>query len=311
MPDKISILVVDDDPIILHLLEAMLSANYQVILAASGEDAWEIIRQKGKELTIVLSDIQMPGLDGMGLLQRIRTEFPNLCVIMLSGNSDAHTAVKAMREGAYDYIAKPFSDLAELDIIIQRWLQYQSLEAKLEQYAKLHQEMMKSMRARTFLSLDVAGSKQMKLDEDPFLVQYSFSVFHQYVAAIVARHNGEIHSTAGDGVMACFVQSQDAINAATDMLSGLPSFNREKNRLAMPFTLRIGIHTGLVIVESGGRISDMFSEALDITGHIQKGAMSNCIALSESTAALLGEKNGITKTEQQVSNLQIYSMNVT
>ena len=308
IPEELTILVVDDDPIIRTLLEKLLSKSYKVWVAENGLQALEIIQANKDEIVVVLSDVHMPLLDGLGLLKRIKTEYPGICVVMLSGNSDIQIAVQAMRQGAHDYIAKPFTNMEELDLIIGRWYQYQSLETKLDQYVNLHRNMMRNMKARTFVAIDAVDSRRIKKDEDPFLVQYSFAAYHEFVEKIVEEHAGEIHSTAGDGIMACFVLPSSAVTAAEQILSELESFNLERNQLSGQFGLRIGVHTGSVILGENGRISEMFSESLDIAGHIQKDAGSNSIAISETTQENLIDNSRFSLTGKSIDNLAIYSI---
>jgi len=308
MPEDLTILVVDDDSVVRVLLEQLLSPKYTVLLAENGIQAWNLISENSDEIDVVLSDMHMPLLDGMGLLKRIRSEFPAICVIVLSGTSDINLAVQAMRKGAHDYIAKPFANIEELEIIMWRWFHQQSVESKLEQYATLHREMMRNMKARTFLSLDLVKSRGLKKNEDPFLVQFSFSAYHNFIAGIVEHYDGKIHSTAGDGVMACFTLPQSAIAAATEILAELETFNKSRNQLDRDFNLRLGIHTGSVIIEKNGRINEMFSETLDIAGHIQKGAKPNSIVLSEMTRESLEETENLIPVGQAIDGLQLYML---
>lgn len=306
IPGELTVLVVDDDAVVRSILKKTLSAKYEVILAENGVIAWEILKGNTKEVDVVLTDMHMPHLDGMGLLRRIKRDFPDICVIVLSGTSDTTQAVQAIRKGAHDYIAKPFSSMEELDIIIWRWFQQQTLENKLAQYAALHKEMMRNMKSRTFMALDIVKSRELKRDEDPFLVQFSFAAYHDFIAGIVLQNRGSIHSTAGDGIMTCFILPANALEAANLILCGLDAFNSNRNRLDTPFQLRIGIHTGSVLVEKSGSINEMFSETLDIAGHIQKSAPANGILLSEITRENLQHVEGLVLTDSTIDGLRVY-----
>ena len=105
--DKKNILVVDDDETICKLLKLNLEENkeYEVWIATSGEKALEIIKTNRPDL--VLLDINMPGMSGMELLERIMVVEPEMPVAMVTAVWDADEAKRAREAGAYDYIVKP------------------------------------------------------------------------------------------------------------------------------------------------------------------------------------------------------------
>lgn len=122
---KPKILVVDDEHLIRWSLEqSLVKQGYDVTTAASGEDALKLIQEEYPEL--VLLDIQLPGLDGLEVLEKIKEIDEDILVIMVTALGVLETAVKAMRMGAYDYINKPFN-LDELSIIIKKALDTKEL----------------------------------------------------------------------------------------------------------------------------------------------------------------------------------------
>ncbi len=115
--DIFEILVVDDERGPRELLkEALLDQGYQVTIAKSGEEACQIFDNKHFEL--VLSDLKMPGLSGIKLLKKIKIQSPETLVILITGYASLQSAIHAIREGAYDYLTKPFQ-LDELYIVIK------------------------------------------------------------------------------------------------------------------------------------------------------------------------------------------------
>src|SRR5574341_1539782 len=101
-----SILIVDDEASVRESLEKVLSkAGYLTFTASSGNDALAHLAKE--KVDIVLSDLKMPDGDGVDLLKRIKNNFPDIEVILLTGYGTIETAVEAMREGAYDFITKP------------------------------------------------------------------------------------------------------------------------------------------------------------------------------------------------------------
>jgi two-component system response regulator AtoC len=118
--EKKRILAVDDEPNMRRLLEIMLKqAGYQPLLAANGKEALELLTREGADL--VVSDLHMPGMDGLGLLTAMQEAGMNAPAIIVTAHAEVKTAVAAMKLGAADYIVRPF-DLETLEIAIVRAL---------------------------------------------------------------------------------------------------------------------------------------------------------------------------------------------
>ena len=102
-----AILVVDDELSMREFLEILLTKEgYAVSCAESGEDACTIL--DGEAFDLVITDIRMDNIDGLGVLRKVKEVNPETPVIMISAYATAETAIEAMKEGAYDYIPKPF-----------------------------------------------------------------------------------------------------------------------------------------------------------------------------------------------------------
>jgi two-component system, NtrC family, response regulator AtoC len=118
---KHKILVVDDEHLIRWSLEQNLKKQgYEVFTASNGEDALRIAREETPDL--MLLDIQLPGISGLQVLEKIKEMEEEIIVIMITALGVLETAVKAMRSGAYDYLNKPFN-LDELSIVIKKALE--------------------------------------------------------------------------------------------------------------------------------------------------------------------------------------------
>ncbi len=117
------ILLVDDEPSILNVLSTLLKGEgHEAVPVRTGDKALELLRTEHFDLMI--SDVRMSPMDGIELLKQIRKERGGLAVIMLTAYGSVETAVEAMRQGAFDYVTKPFK-VDELLITVQRALQYQ------------------------------------------------------------------------------------------------------------------------------------------------------------------------------------------
>ena len=102
-----SILVADDEPSIRHVLSLVLrEKGYEVRAVGNGEEALQELA--AHEYDVVISDVRMPKLDGMGLLQAAREQWPHLTFLMMSAYGAPEAALEAVAQGAYDYVQKPF-----------------------------------------------------------------------------------------------------------------------------------------------------------------------------------------------------------
>jgi putative nucleotidyltransferase with HDIG domain len=102
------ILVVDDEEAIREIVCSMLmAANYKCAQASSGQKALALL-DSGDEFELMLSDLMMADLDGIALLERTKEKYPDMPVVMVTAVHDISVALKALREGAYDYLLKPF-----------------------------------------------------------------------------------------------------------------------------------------------------------------------------------------------------------
>ncbi|HMP77311.1 MAG TPA: sigma-54 dependent transcriptional regulator [Kiritimatiellia bacterium] len=116
------ILLVDDEPSILNVLSTLMkSEGHESIAVRGGEKAQEVLLSEYFDLMI--SDIRMSPLDGMQLLKVAHRERPQMAVIMLTAYGSVETAVQAMKEGAFDYVTKPFK-VDELLLTVQRALEF-------------------------------------------------------------------------------------------------------------------------------------------------------------------------------------------
>src|SRR4051812_24391122 len=119
-------LIVDDEPSVRRSLSRMLQAQgFHCLEACSGRQGLEVLNQTG-EIPLIISDMRMPELDGMGFLEQVRQRFPDSSVIMLSGISETTTAVDCLHLGAADFLLKPIS-LGELQARVARALEKRAL----------------------------------------------------------------------------------------------------------------------------------------------------------------------------------------
>ncbi len=121
-----TVLLVDDEPAVLFTLEEVLDERgYRVVSATSGQEALTKIAG----IDVVVTDLAMPGMDGMALLAALRAREPELPVILLTARGSERLAVQAMKAGAWDYLCKPF-DIDEVELVVKRAAETRQLRAR-------------------------------------------------------------------------------------------------------------------------------------------------------------------------------------
>lgn len=127
------ILVVDDEEAIREIVTSMLvTANYQCKQAGSGLEALALLNS-GEEFELMLSDLMMADLDGIGLLERTKEKYPDMPVVMVTAVHDISVALAAIRNGAYDYLLKPF-EREQLLATVRRALENRRLKMENRAY---------------------------------------------------------------------------------------------------------------------------------------------------------------------------------
>lgn len=142
-PKQRHILIVDDDALVRETLQFVLEdGGYAVQATDSGADALQILEQE--PIDLVLTDIFMPGMNGFDLLRQIRERAPSIPVILITGYGSIEMARDALKQGASDFITKPYN-IQEIPIMIERNLTRHSLLTS--QTRQMEQEVQKSYRA--------------------------------------------------------------------------------------------------------------------------------------------------------------------
>lgn len=141
MTHPAKVLIVDDDRDTLELLrELMAKEGHQVRAASSAESALALMSQE--EPNLVISDIQMPGMDGLALLAETRKRHPETLVILLTAYGSLATAVEGIKAGAFDYLSKPFL-VDEIRLLVRRALEHRRVlneNRALREQLQLHEQ---------------------------------------------------------------------------------------------------------------------------------------------------------------------------
>lgn len=186
---KVKILIVDDEAIVRESLHDWLTSDgYQVFTAENGPKALEIMEKE--RIGIVITDLVMPGMDGIELMKKAKEILPNIEVIIITAYGSIPTAITAMKEGAYDYIEKPFCP-ERAELLVKKLAEHQEL---LEENLSLRQRLEERYR---FENIIAKSSKMQRVIE---------------VIKVVAKSNATVlitgESGTGKELVARAIQSQ-------------------------------------------------------------------------------------------------------
>ena len=173
---KIKVLIVDDEAIIRDALSDWLKdIGYQVFTAENGHEALEVIERERP--SIMIADLVMPGMDGIELMKRAKAQQPNIEVIIITAYASIPTAITAMKEGAYDYIEKPFCP-ERAELLVKKLAAHQDL---VEENLSLRQKLEDRYR---FENIIAKSSKMQRVIE---------------VIKVVAKSNATVLITGESG----------------------------------------------------------------------------------------------------------------
>jgi DNA-binding NtrC family response regulator len=159
MPSIADILVIDDDENMLEVFTDILeAAGFRVFAAQNGYEALKLSEEQ--DFPVTITDLRLPGIDGLELLREFKEKNHPSCVIVMTAYATVETALEAMKQGAYDYITKPFSD-DEIVPMVRRALEYVSLTNEVK-YLRGKMQSQCEVEARHAMSLLVGKSPQMR-----------------------------------------------------------------------------------------------------------------------------------------------------
>jgi len=148
-----TVLVVDDEPNYLVVLsELLIEEGYEILTAQNGETALHMVRET--DLDLVITDMRMPGMDGLALLKAIKEYNPNLPIIMVTAFGEVEKAVAAMQAGAFNYLSKPFNN-DELVLSVAKAIDHYAV---IRENTRLRDE----MRIRTSFASMVGKNRKMQ-----------------------------------------------------------------------------------------------------------------------------------------------------
>lgn len=202
---------------------------------------------------------------------------------------------------------------ADLDAKVKK-LQLASKNIDQQELLKIFAETKRKLdglaRDLAFLSVDVVGSTQMKESEEPAAVQHDFFAYRKLVESVFKEQNVMKAAWTPDGVMACFANIDDAVQAGKDVISRLADFNRSVKLIRTNFAVRCGVNSGRVFFDDSMPLEAMSERVIDIAGHMQKYAAPNTIAISRTIVEPLMDVAGFSPTETVVDGYEVYAWSV-
>jgi len=164
MKKKVKILVVDDEAVIRDsFLEWLTELGYDVITAENGNKALQVINEKKPEIAFI--DLVIPGMDGIEILKRAREVSGDICCVIMTAYGGVSTAITSMKEGAFDYIEKPFCP-GKVELLIEKMIEHQNIKKenlllhhKLEERCSFENIIYKSVKMQRVIELIKAVAK--------------------------------------------------------------------------------------------------------------------------------------------------------
>jgi len=187
-----------------------------------------------------------------------------------------------------------------------------TLVEKLQRQKELEQEQSSAIvdlyshyRNGTFMSVDVVNSAKLKEGEDSLKVVRTFLAFHRYLRRLTRGALASLFS--GDGVMCLFKRPQEAVDVAIGIVKGLEAFNREESALSGYLNVRVGIHSGTVLLDNTEDLTKVTAWDMDVACHLQKHSRPGSLLISRSTWKQIGNQGDFKRAWRKIAHTSVYS----
>jgi signal transduction histidine kinase len=146
MKERRRVLVIDDEPLIRRAMADYLhDCGYETVVAIDGAEGLD--RARAQQFDVVLVDLRMPRVDGLQVIAALKSEQPEIPIVVVSGTGVLNDAIEAMRQGAWDYITKPVQDIEEIRVTVEQVLERAHLVAERDRYQRELEELNVSLEA--------------------------------------------------------------------------------------------------------------------------------------------------------------------
>ena len=316
MKEPTKILVVDDEPDLAVLVRQKFrnqikDGTYSFVMAADGVEALEHLHTE-PDIEVVLTDINMPRMDGLTLLTEIGSLDRILQAVVISAYGDLDNIRAAMNRGSFDFLMKPI-DLKDLEITINKAIETVSTQRKAAKVRKTFGrylsddvvaillsspnalELGGEKRKVSILMSDLRGFSTISERLAPELVVEVLNTYLGKMAEVITKHAGTIDEFIGDAILAVFgapfLAHDDAVRAvacAVEMQCEMTEVNRELSHRGLPnLEMGIGINTGEVVVGNIGSLTrakyGVVGSNVNLTSRIESYSVGGQILISENT----------------------------
>lgn len=298
------VLIVDDEEGVRRALhKALGKEDYQIFLAADGDTAVALVKDRPDDIAIVISDYKMPGLDGLQTLAAIGRLNPDITRIMLTGYATLDSAIAATNEGLDGFLTKPF-DNVELRAKVREYFvrkrlkQFVSAQVLRELQANPLQLVPRKCVA-SILFVDIRGFTVLtgRHDPQPWAAYLSRNYFSP-MGEIIFQNNGTLDKHIGDSVMAIFGapnsaadDARRAVRAAIEMRDYMAALNAGAEP-AYQLPIGIGIQTGEVVAGMFGsarkREYTALGQTVNLANRLKKLAAPGQIIITPATVEAVG-----------------------
>ena len=177
----------------------------------------------------------------------------------------------------------------------------------LRDYAASKQILSQAKKDLAFLSIDVVGSTKMKIGEDQITIEHAFAEYKKFLERIFRECRCWKMAWTPDGVMTCFLTSDEAATAGRRLLVELDWFNRDVHQLRTKFHVRCGMNAGEVMFPDEKSMEEISDEVIDVAGHMQKYADHDTLWVSGEVFKRLSDQSGFVRLDQQVDNREVFA----
>jgi len=312
--EQFKILIVDDDPINLQVLNNHLSLqNYRVIQALNGEQALSLL-ESGQHFDLIVLDIMMPRMSGYEVCAKLRKKYPSheLPVVMLTAKNQVSDLIVGFQFGANDYLSKPFSK----DELLTRIKSHINLSKTNSAYGRFFPDaFLEFLKKESIVDIQLGNhvSKKMAVMfsdirsftalSETMTPQQNFDFVNAYLREVspkIREHHGFIVKYLGDGMMAVFPNgADDAVKSGIAKLQQVHAYNADrKNSGYQPIQVGVGVDFGHMMVGIVGEAERMQGDAF--SDHVNLASRLESLTKLYGVSLIISEKvlDNLTHPEQ-------------
>ncbi len=306
------LLIADDEEGVRRSLKKVLEKDgYEVLLAEDGKRAVNMIRERGDDIEIVISDFRMPGMDGLETLMAIEKINPEITKIILTGYATMEKAIESVNAGIDGFLTKPFENV-ELRAKVREY----NTRKRLRQFVseKVLAEMIRDgkgiapiSRKASVVFIDIRGFTRLSERMSPKEISNLLgSRYFSPLDNIIHEYNGTLDKHIGDGIMGIFgapVSFGDdatrAVLCAIRMRDEMTALDRSLSNQATPLRIGIGIGTGEVMAGIFGsnrkKEYTVYGPTVNLAARLERLAKADQILICPRTYAEVRDRVRVEK----------------